>query len=81
MSGQDRFLTLLCRKRLMLPKPRPRRTNNSNHRYHKYKNLIRGFVPIACNQLWVSDITHIETENGCFYLHLRTDAYSHKIIG
>lgn len=81
MPGRDRFLYLLRRKRLMLPAPRARHTTNSNHRYHKYKNLIRGFVPTACNQLWVSDITYIDTEIGCFYLHLISDAYSHKIIG
>lgn len=81
MPGRDRFLYLLRRKRLMLPVPRTRHTTNSNHRYHKYKNLIRGFVPSAPNQLWVSDITYIDTQVGCLYLHLITDAYSHKIIG
>jgi len=33
------------------------------------------------NQLWVSDITYIDLDRGCCYLHLVTDAYSHKIIG
>ena len=65
----------------MLNRPKPRHTTNSNHRYHKYKNLIKGFVPTAANQLWVSDITYISLDVGCCYLHLITDAYSHKIIG
>lgn len=33
------------------------------------------------NQLWVSDITYIDIANDSHYLHLVTDAYSHKIIG
>ena len=37
--------------------------------------------PITSNALWVSDITYIEIEEGCCYLHLVTDAYSHKIVG
>ena len=24
---------------------------------HKWKNLVKGFVPTAANQLWVADIT------------------------
>ena len=82
VPGRDRFFVLLRRKGLMLPKPKPRHTTDSNHRYHKWKNLIKGFVPTAANQLWVADITYIALP-GCdvCYLHLITDAYSHKIVG
>ena len=38
-------------------------------------------VPHRPNEIWVSDITYIETEEGVCYLSLITDAYSHKIIG
>jgi len=38
-------------------------------------------VPTRANQLWVSDITYIDLVDGCCYLHLVTDAYSHKIVG
>ena len=82
LPGRDRFFVLLRRNGLMLPPPKPRHTTNSNHRYHKWKNLVRGFNPIAANQLWVSDITYISLEGGnVCYLHLITDAYSHKIVG
>lgn len=81
VPGRDNFFKLLRRNKLMLNRPKPRHTTNSNHRYHKYKNLIKGFVPTAANQLWVSDITYISLDVGCCYLHLITDAYSHKIIG
>lgn len=82
MIGRDAFYRLMARNGLKLKKPKARHTTNSNHRYHKYKNLVKGFVPMRPNQLWVSDITYIQLANGCCcYLHLVTDAYSHKIIG
>lgn len=81
MPGRDSFLRLMRRHKMTLPPPRPRHTTNSYHHYHKYSNLVKDFVPDAPTQLWVSDITYIETEEGCCYLHLITDAYSHKIVG
>jgi len=60
-------------------------TTNSNHpdsyRDKKYKNLIKDKVPTRPEQLWVSDITYIKTEQGHNYLAIVTDAYSKKIIG
>ena len=81
MKGRDSFFNLLRRKKLMLKPSKGRRTTNSNHRYHKYKNLIKGLVLDGPNQLWVSDITYISLKDSVCYLHLITDAYSHKIIG
>ena len=82
VPGRDRFFVILRRRGLMLPKPKPRHTTNSNHRYHKWKNLIKGIVPTAANQLWAADITYIALPGGdVCYLHLITDAYSHKIVG
>lgn len=81
MPGRDAFLGLLRRNHLMQKPRKSRSTTNSNHRFHKWKNLIKGFAPAHANQLWVSDITYIELELGCCYLHLVTDAYSKKIVG
>lgn len=82
MPGRDSFYKLLRRHRLMLPARKGRHTTNSNHRYRKWKNLVVGFVPTAAGQLWVSDITYISLQKGdVCYLHLITDAYSHKIVG
>ena len=81
MPGRDKFMNLLRRHGLMQRLRKSRSTTNSNHRYHKWKNLIKGFVPTHADQLWVSDITYIELKGGCCYLHLVTDAYSKKIIG
>ena len=82
VPGRDSFFRLLRRRGLVLPRPKPRRTTDSNHRYHKWKNLVRGFTPTGANQLWVADITYIPLEyGGTCYLHLVTDAYSRKIVG
>lgn len=82
IPGRDSFFTLLRRHQLMLPPRKARHTTNSNHRYHKWKNLVKDIALTAANQLWVSDITYIQLANGdVAYLHLVTDAYSHKIVG
>ena len=60
MPGRDSFYMLLRRHQLMLPPRKVRHTTNSNHRYHKWKNLVKGLVPGAANQIWVADITYIE---------------------
>ena len=49
--------------------------------YKKYKNLIKDKVPTRPEQLWVSDITYIKTEQEHNYLAIVTDAYSKKIMG
>ena len=81
VPGRDAFLGIMRDFGLLQQRPKPRRTTNSNHRFRKYKNLIKGFVPTRANQLWVSDITYVDLAIGCCYLHLVTDAYSRKIIG
>lgn len=81
MPGRDWFYSLVHRHHLMLKPQRRRHTTNSNHHYRKYRNLIKGFRPFGINQLWVADITYIDTDSGVCYLHLLTDAYTHEIIG
>jgi transposase InsO family protein len=49
--------------------------------YKKYKNIVKDQVPNRPEQLWVSDITYIKTEQGHNYLAIVTDAYSKKIMG
>jgi len=80
--GRDAFFDLLRENGLLIRRRRSRPyTTNSRHWLRKYPNLIEGFIPIAPNQLWVSDITYIRLQNEFAYLSLITDAYSHKIVG
>ena len=81
--GRDAFFSILRNEGLLIRKTKRNViTTNSKHWLRKYANLIREFTPDAPHQLWVSDITYIETQdNGFVYLFLITDAYSRKIIG
>ncbi len=75
--GRDKFYRFLRTYNLLIPKRRNyHTTTNSNHLYRKYKNLAKHKVPTRPEQLWVSDITYIKTQNGHNYLALVTDAYS-----
>lgn len=80
--GRDKFYRFLRLNNLLVPKTKNYiTTTNSNHMYRKYKNLVKDHVPTRPEQLWVSDITYIKTENGHNYLTLVTDAYSKQIMG
>jgi len=81
--GRDAMFDLLSERSLLVRKRRRSGcvTTFSKHRFKKYPNIIRDFIPIAPNQLWVSDITYIHLANGFAYLSLITDAYSRKIVG
>lgn len=80
--GRDRLFDLLDREHLKVHrKRRSTRTTYSSRWMHQWPNLIKDVVPTAANQIWVSDITYIDTRQGFTYLHLVTDAYSKKILG
>jgi putative transposase len=81
--GRDALFNLLSERELLVKKRKRSGciTTFSRHRFKKYPNLIKEFIPIAPNQLWVSDITYIHLKQGFAYLSLITDAYSHKIVG
>lgn len=81
--GRDTMYDLLEERGLLVRKRKRRGpiTTLSKHRFKRYPNLIRDFIPTEPNQLWVSDITYIHLSNAFAYLSLVTDAYSHKIVG
>jgi transposase InsO family protein len=80
--GRDALFDMLRQNGLLVRRRRNGvRTTNSSHWLRKYPNLIRHFEPMRPNQLWVSDITYLETTEGFLYLFLITDACSKKIVG
>jgi len=80
--GRDKLFDLLAAHHLLIRRRRRNiRTTFSNHWLRKYPNLIRDFVPMAPNQLWVSDITYWKTKWFTVYITFITDAYSHRIVG
>jgi putative transposase len=80
--GRDALFDLLARNCMLVKrKKRKVQTTFSAHWLRKYANLIKNFVPTKPNELWVADITYLETEEGFLYISLITDAYSRKIVG
>lgn len=81
--GRDALFDLLAEHGLLVTKRKRRgpTTTFSKHRFRKYPNIIRDYIPTGPNQLWVSDITYIHLAVGFAYLSLITDAYSRKIVG
>lgn len=57
-------------------------TTDSNHTLSIYPNLLnRQFNVEGPNQVWVSDITYIWTQEGWVYLSSIMDLFSRKIVG
>ena len=80
--GRDVLFNFLRAEHLLIkPKRSYVKTTNSKHWMKKHPNLIKGIDITRPEQLWVSDITYIKTNNGHGYLSLITDAYSKKIMG
>lgn len=80
--GRDRLFDVLSANYLLIRRRKKQTiTTNSYHRFKKYPNLIRDFIPISPNQLWVCDITYWRIKDGFLYISFITDAYSKKIVG
>lgn len=80
--GRDRLFHILREAQLLVPR-RKRHfiTTNSKHRFYKYPNIAKDLILSKPEQLWVSDITYIKTNESNLYLSLITDAFSRKIMG
>lgn len=80
--GRDKFFDFLSENGLLIRRKRShKKTTYSNHWLRKYPNLIKDYKPEKAHELWVSDITYIETMEGPSFLSLITDGYSRKIVG
>lgn len=80
--GRDVLFNFLRAEHLLIkPKRSYVKTTNSKHWLKKHPNLTKNLIVTKPEQLWVSDITYIQTERGYNYLSLITDAYSKKIMG
>jgi transposase InsO family protein len=81
--GRDGLFDALRRARMLVhPKRCYRKTTDSKHWMRKHPNLVKEQAkPTMAEQLWVADITYIETREATGYLSLVTDAYSRRIMG
>ena len=80
--GRDGLFTYL-REEKMLVRPRKSytKTTDSKHWMKKHPNLLKGLDIKKPEQVLVSDITYVESDEGVHYLSLVTDANSRKIMG
>jgi len=80
--GRDKLFDLM-RSYDLLIKPRRRyiQTTMSKHWLRKWPNIIKDVRVKSADEIWVSDITYLKTQNGNCYLNMITDAYSRKIVG
>jgi len=81
--GRDRFFKVLRQGGLLLaplPKNYPQ-TTSSHHCLPVFANLVKDRAVKRPNEVWVSDLTYVRTEEGFLYLALVTDQYSRKIVG
>ena len=65
----------------IIPRRRYIQTTMSKHWLRKWPNIIKDIQIKHSDQVWVSDITYLKTEQGNCYLNMITDAYSRKIVG
>jgi transposase InsO family protein len=80
--GRDKLFALLRKNgMLILPKRRYIQTTMSKHWLRKYPNQVKDIIVSRPDEVWVSDITYIKTDEGNCYLNMITDAYSRKIMG
>jgi putative transposase len=66
---------------LIQPCRRYVQTTMSRHWMRKWPNLVKDKDITEPDQVWVSDITYIKTQEGNCYLNMVTDAFSRKIVG
>lgn len=80
--GRDKLFELMRFYELGIkPRRRYTQTTMSKHWLRKWPNLIKNKSAHYPDEIWVSDITYIKTEQGNCYLNMITDAYSRKIMG
>lgn len=80
--GRDgMFLLLKYHGLLIKPIKSYTKTTNSKHWLKKHPNLLKKWEVDHVEEVFVSDITYINSDEGTHYLSLVTDAFSRKIMG
>ena len=81
--GRDRLFEELRGRDLLLEPVRAAspRTTQSYHNLPVSRNRIKDLEVRGPNEVWVSDISYLRTEEGYLFMSLITDRYSRKIVG
>lgn len=80
--GRDGLFKYLKSQQLLVkPRKTYTKTTNSKHWLRKHPNLLVDKQIRSPEEVFVSDITYVQSRTGTHYLSLVTDAYSRKIMG
>lgn len=80
--GRDGLFTYLRQEGLLVKAKKSYiKTTLSKHWMKKHPNLLKDKTPTRPEEVFVSDITYVQSNEGVHYLSLVTDAFSRKIIG
>jgi len=80
--GRDRLFEVLRDHGLLVERKRPSpKTTQSRHTLPVFHNLVAELDLSAPNQVWVSDLTYIRTDEGFVYAAVIMDRFSRKIVG
>lgn len=80
--GRDGLFDYLRAADLLIkPRRSYTKTTFSKHWMRKHPNLLKEMIADRPEQVFVSDITYLESEEGIHYLSLVTDAFTRKIMG
>lgn len=80
--GRDRFFEILGDYGLLVTRKRGwPRTTQSRHSLPVFHNLVADQVPTGPNEIWVSDLTYVRTQEGFLYAALIMDRFSRKLVG
>jgi len=80
--SRNRLFEVLGSRGLLVERKRSwPKTTNSRHSLPVFRNLLPDRQPTAPNQVWVSDLTYIRTDEGFMYGAVIMDKFSRKIVG
>lgn len=79
--GRDRFISLGLREGFRLQLFQSPIKTTRGHPGRGYRNLLEKIELTDVNQVWVSDLTYYQLEEGYHYIVLLMDLYSRRIIG
>lgn len=80
--GRDALFQLLRAHGLLIESAkRGHSTTCANHRFYRYPNRITDLIVDRVHQVFVADITYLQTLDGFVHLALITDLFSRKIVG
>ncbi len=80
--GRDRFFEVLRKHGLLVQRKRGGvRTTQSRHALPVFSNLVAERETTAANQIWVSDLTYIRTEEGFVFGSVIMDRHTRMIVG